>query len=314
MATINKRKIGVCILLSIVTAGIYQIYWEYLLVKSTRAIKKDESSCTGEMLCLLFVPFYSLYWWFTRGKVVKDGFAEYGHSAIGNEIAYLVLCIFGLSIISMAIMQNDFNSLSSEAFQSTQRSVQNQKSAKPGRGIREFIRKFFVSLKRKPQNIPLLVLAAAFVVYSLNLTSIANATATINTPNMGQCEFAGMLFSILAFVCFLRAFPKRQKPSKLMLGLLYLMMAVLVFVDSVYVFRVNEALTRSENPIQITADTSYIPAAQNIVTVHIVLIVICAVLIATMPIYGKLLKKINTSIEVEGNEDIGAIDISAEDE
>ncbi len=101
---------------------------------------------------------------------------------------------------------------------------QKQMSAKP-RGIKEFIRKFFVSLKRSPQTIALVALAAAFLVYSLNLTSIANTTARINSPNMGQCEFAAMLFSILAFVCFLRAFPKRQKPKIMMLVLLYAMLA-----------------------------------------------------------------------------------------
>ena len=123
MIPINKRKIGVCILLSIITLGVYTIYWQYLLVTNIRAIQKDESSCTGEMLCLVFVPFYSLFWWFTRGKIVKDKFAEHGYSASGNEIAYLVLGIFGLSIISMAIMQNDFNSLKSESAQSNQRSA-----------------------------------------------------------------------------------------------------------------------------------------------------------------------------------------------
>lgn len=115
---INKRKIGVCILLSIITFGIYSIYWEYLLIKNIRTIQKDESSCTGEMLCLLFVPCYSLFWWFTRGKIVKNKFAEYGYSATGNETIYLVLTIFGFAIISMAIMQDDFNSLSFEATQS----------------------------------------------------------------------------------------------------------------------------------------------------------------------------------------------------
>ncbi len=120
---INKRNIATSILLSIVTFGIYFIYWEYLLVKNTRAIKKDDSSCTGEMLCLIFVPFYSLYWWFTRGKILKDDFANHGYSATGNEIAYLVLGIFGLSIVSMAIMQNDFNSLPSESTKSNQQSA-----------------------------------------------------------------------------------------------------------------------------------------------------------------------------------------------
>ena len=63
----------------------------------------------------MFVPFYSLYWWFTRGKIVKDEFASHGYSASGNEIAYLILNLFGLGIVSMAIMQSDFNSLLSES-------------------------------------------------------------------------------------------------------------------------------------------------------------------------------------------------------
>ncbi|MCR5353293.1 MAG: DUF4234 domain-containing protein, partial [Clostridiales bacterium] len=111
MIPINKRKIGICILLSIITFGIYLIYWEYLLVKNTRTIQKKESSCIGEMLCLIFVPFYALYWWYTRGKIVKEKCPEYGYTASGNEIVYLILGIFGLMIVSMAIMQHDFNSL-----------------------------------------------------------------------------------------------------------------------------------------------------------------------------------------------------------
>lgn len=190
---------------------------------------------------------------------------------------------------------------------------QKQVSARQRRGVKEFIRKFFVSLKRSPQNISLVALAVAFLVYSLNLTSIANTTARINSPNMGQCEFAAMLFSILSFVCFLRAFPKRQKPNKIMLGLLFLMMGIMVFADSVYLMRIARALNRPENPIIITDDTVYISSAQSIVTLHIVFVAVCALLVLTLPVYGKLLKKINTSIEVEGNGEMEAIDISEED-
>lgn len=180
--------------------------------------------------------------------------------------------------------------------------------------MKEFIRKFFVSLKRSPQNISLVALAAAFIFYSFRLTSISDTTARINTANMGQCEFAAMLFSILAFVCFLRSFPKRQKANMPMLILLFLMLALLVFADSVYLFRINEALTRTENTIVINENTLFIAEARSTVTVHIVLVVICAFLLATMPIYAKLFKKINTSIDVEGNGDMDVIDISGEDE
>ncbi|MBD5115385.1 MAG: hypothetical protein HDT46_09365 [Ruminococcaceae bacterium] len=189
----------------------------------------------------------------------------------------------------------------------------NKTSAAPRKGFKEFIRKFFVSLKRSPQNIAMVALAAAFLVYSLNLTAISNTTARINSPNMGQCEFAAMLFSILAFVCFLRSFPKRQKPNMIMLGLLFLMLIGLVFVDCVYLTRITQAVMRADNPLVINVDTAYVAIANNTIVAHIVCVAICAVLVATLPIYGKLLKKINTSIEVEGNGDMEVIDISGED-
>lgn len=189
----------------------------------------------------------------------------------------------------------------------------NQTSAAPKKGFKEFVRKFLVSLKRSPQNIAMLALAVAFLVYSLNLTAISNTTARINSPNMGQCEFAAMLFSILAFVCFLRSFPKRQKANKIMLVLLFLMLVGLVCVDCVYLTRINQAVMHAENPLVINVDTAYVAVAINTIVAHIVCVGICAVLLATLPLYGKLLKKINTSIDVEGNGDMEAIDISGED-
>lgn len=185
---------------------------------------------------------------------------------------------------------------------------------KQGRGIREFFRKSTVSLKRSPQRIPLVFLALAFLIYSLNLSSIANTTAKINGANMGQCEFIAMLFSILAFVVFLRTFPRRKSANKIMLGLLFVMLALIVFVDVVYNTRIVTALTRAENPITIDDKTQYIAAAQSIVTLHIVFVIITALLLALLPLYAKAIRKINTSIEVEGNENMDAIDISEEDE
>lgn len=190
-----------------------------------------------------------------------------------------------------------------------------QKTAKKqGRGIKEVIRKFIVSLKRSPQNIPLLALLVAFFIYSLNLSSIANTTEKINGSNMGQCEFAAMLFSILAFVVFLRTFPRRQKANKIMLGLLFLMLALLATVDIVYIMRIVTATTRAENTIIIDASTSYISVAQTVVMLHIIFVAATAVLLILLPFYSKAIRKINTSIDVEGNENMATIDISGEDE
>lgn len=194
-------------------------------------------------------------------------------------------------------------------------------TGKTRRGFKEFVRKFFVALKRSPQNISLVALVVAFLVYSLNLTAISNTTAVIQGSNMGQCEFVAMLFSILAFVVFLRSFPRRQKVNKIMIGLLFLFLILIIGVDIVYVMRIDTALTRAENPIPVAMPTEanpngtnvFILSAKNIVGIHVIFVAVCAVLLATLPIYSKLIKKINTSIDVEENINMGTIDISGDE-
>lgn len=129
MIKINKRSIGVSILLSIITLGIYGIYWMYLLVKNNRSINKNTDSCLGEMLCIIFVPFYSLYWWYTRGERLKQSFNEHNYTATSNGVVFLILAIFCLDIVSMAIMQNDFNSLRTET-RTEQKEIKNSVSDK----------------------------------------------------------------------------------------------------------------------------------------------------------------------------------------
>lgn len=177
----------------------------------------------------------------------------------------------------------------------------------------EVVRKLLVSLKKNPQIIPLLALTVSFLVFSLNLTSISNTTAKIYGAHMGLCAFVSMLFSILSYVCMFSAYPKRQKPNKLMVGLMLLMYAVIIFADGYYYMRIVAALTREESPIVIKAATSYIATAQVVMIVHIVTIVITMVCVVLEPVFAKLLKKINTSVEIEANAEITGIDISDED-
>ena len=108
--------------------------------------------------------------------------------------------------------------------------MKNQKK-KQG-GLKEFFRKSIVSLKRKPQMIPMLVLGIAFLFYSLNLTHISDTTAKIQLEGMGLSGFCTMLFSLLSFVCFLNAYPHRKKTNIPMLVLMFLMLGILIFCDT----------------------------------------------------------------------------------
>ena len=179
--------------------------------------------------------------------------------------------------------------------------------------MKEIIRKFLVSLKKNPQVIPLLAHTVAFGIFSLNLTAISNTTAKIYGPNMGLCSFVTMLLSILVYVCLFSAYPKRQKPNWIMIAMILVMYAAVIFSDNAYSNSIWAAVKRPENPLKVTADTMYINDAYNLMSTHIIATIVSAVLIVVEPVYAKLLKKINTSIEVEDNGNLGAIDLSDEE-
>lgn len=178
-----------------------------------------------------------------------------------------------------------------------------------GARLKEAVRKALVSLKRRPQIIPMLGLVAAFVEYSFNLTTISNTTAKIQGPQMGLCGFVTMLFSILAFICFLNAFPKRQRANIPMVVILFVMMALVIGADILYNMRIMTALTRAENRLDPTPE---ILSAYSILSVHMILVGAAAALTAILPLIRRLVSKINTSIDVEGNGKLDVIDISGE--
>ena len=183
---------------------------------------------------------------------------------------------------------------------------------KKQRGFKESLRKTIVSLKRKPQTIPLLVLALAFLVYSLNLTHVSDTTAKIQLSGMGLSGFCTMLFSLLSFVCFLNAFPHRKKVNIPMLVLMFAMLGILIYCDTFYAARITEAITRAEHPIVVDVNTAYIPKAYDVLMAHRVIVALGALLTALTPVIGKLLRRIDTSLPVEEGAEMKDLHLSNE--
>lgn len=179
-------------------------------------------------------------------------------------------------------------------------------------GMKEFFRKKIVALKRKPQMIPMVVLAIAFLYYSLNLTHVSDTTAKIQLTGMGLSGFCTMLFSMLSFVCFLNAYPHRKKTNIPMLTLMFLMLGVLIFCDTYYMGCITRALTREMNPITVDASTQYINISYNMLGVHRIIIAAGAVLTLLVPVLRKLLRRIDTSLPVEEVGQMDAILLSEE--
>lgn len=179
--------------------------------------------------------------------------------------------------------------------------------------VKEGARKFMVTLKRNPHYIPLVMLLISFVVLSFNLTKISNTTATMNKLGMGLCSFISMLFSILSMVCMLNAFPKRKKPNLPVIILMMVIFAIIITVDVIYCIKVINGVTTDADAIKITEKNYFIVEAQNAMIAHIVTVALTMISVALEPVFAKLLKKVNTSINVEDNGEIAQIDISEEE-
>lgn len=173
----------------------------------------------------------------------------------------------------------------------------------------EFLRQMIVSLKRRPQTIPMISMAIAFIVYSFNLTEVSNTTAKIQGVGMGFTGFCTMLFSILALVCFLNAFPTRKPVNKPMWVLMFVLLGIVIAADMYYSNAVAVALTRPENPIVLSTTTLYIVNAYNMISDHLMWLYITIALILLLPVYSKLLRKINTNVDVEDNGNMAAIEL-----
>lgn len=111
---IQKRSVATCIILSIVTCGIYGLYWVYCLQEDIRTATGDASLPSGGMVILLSLVtcgIYSLYWMFITGQRIDDLRVQRGMAASNLGLIYLLLSVFGFSIVSYALAQNELNNM-----------------------------------------------------------------------------------------------------------------------------------------------------------------------------------------------------------
>ena len=214
---------------------------------------------------------------------------------------------------------------------------------------KEWFRKQCVTLKRKPQRIAFFFFIISSVVYlaGLNVLSQGPISDFWDQKNLGLPVFVVTLFSILVLVLFMNTFPKhgiaykkggkKHSMNYIMLALTFIFVGAMIACDAIYFDRFTQLISGKEdmffnsmsqankfqsylsedfiaNP-QFNADTyrSYLIPAIQLSIAHIVLLGISAVLLATLPLYRKLIMKINTSKVVESTEIKGEIDTEEDD-
>lgn len=188
--------------------------------------------------------------------------------------------------------------------------------AKIWAGIKEWFRKRIVKLKQKPQTIAMLFLLVALLFWLCTLNVYSSAIYSndvVENKLVGLLNFVTTLFAILSVVSFLNAFPKRKKPNIVFIIITFAFIAIQIVCDAFYHVNFSAYLYGGSDltPEQIAESPEFLQSL-NFVIVHIVLLGVAAGMIALTPVFGILLKKINTKKAIESTELKEEIDTSEE--
>lgn len=105
---VPKRSIPLAIILSIVTCGIYTVYWQIKLTDEMNTLLNKSNATSGLMAFIYSVitcGIYFIYWLYKMGNNVDELKGKSGDTGI----LYLILGILCLGIIPMALAQDAIN-------------------------------------------------------------------------------------------------------------------------------------------------------------------------------------------------------------
>ena len=109
---IQKREIVTCVLLSLVTCGIYGIVWFIGLTDDVARLSEDNELSGGKafLFTLITCGIYGIYWAYKIGKDIQIAQEKRNIPATSdNSILYLILDLFGLSIVVYCLAQSEIN-------------------------------------------------------------------------------------------------------------------------------------------------------------------------------------------------------------
>lgn len=108
---IVQRSVPVCVILSIVTCGIYAMYWFVCATNEVDAVTGEPGPGGGVCLLLTIVTcgIYGIYWAWKMGDKLDASRARNGAVPGSFSILFLILNLIGLSVVTLAIIQSELN-------------------------------------------------------------------------------------------------------------------------------------------------------------------------------------------------------------
>lgn len=113
-APIQKRNIALYFILTLVSCGIFGIYWFITLNDDTNKISGHPEALNGVLALLLSIVtcgIYALFWMYNMGTRIDEAKAKRGQPGGNSGALYLILAILGLGFISELLLQSELNKL-----------------------------------------------------------------------------------------------------------------------------------------------------------------------------------------------------------
>lgn len=113
----KKRNLALCVIFSIITFGIYAIYWFIKINNDANELANPPKRTSGGvafLLTLITCGIYGIYWAYKMGNQLDSALKQRGMPTKNGAVLYLILSVIGLGFIGWILMQNTINSMISD--------------------------------------------------------------------------------------------------------------------------------------------------------------------------------------------------------
>jgi hypothetical protein len=110
----HRVEIAVGIVLSLLTCGLYNVYWNYREMEAVNALlgRREFDFVHWLLLTLVTCGLYHIYYEYRMGSEIQGWLTEHGRPVSPNlALMGLLLSVFGLTVIADAVYQHELNKL-----------------------------------------------------------------------------------------------------------------------------------------------------------------------------------------------------------
>ena len=110
----KKRNVALCVILSIVTIGIYGIFWMAQINNCVNELAdppKKTSGVVAVLLTIITCNIYGIYWAYKMGGMLDAAPAKRSMPTQNRNVIYLILQVIGLGFVGWILMQSTINSM-----------------------------------------------------------------------------------------------------------------------------------------------------------------------------------------------------------